>query len=98
VKKARIGELKNNLSRYLEHVRAGGTVIVLHRDRPVAKIAPMGADADSEGGDARIIALERLGLARRGQGGMRKWLNTHRPVKIAGGSLVEDLLEERRTG
>jgi prevent-host-death family protein len=98
MKRARVGELKNNLSRYLEHVRAGGTVIVLHRDRPVAKIVPMGTGADSADDAARIAALERLGLARRGKGGMRAWLKTHRPVKMAGGSLVEDLLEERRTG
>ncbi|MGH6689188.1 MAG: type II toxin-antitoxin system Phd/YefM family antitoxin [Gammaproteobacteria bacterium] len=98
MKRVRVGELKNNLSRYLEHVRAGETVIVLHRDRPVAKIVPMGTDADSEDEDARIVALERLGLARRGKGGMREWLKEHRPIKVAGGSLVQDLLEERRSG
>jgi len=32
MKKAKIAELKNNLSRYLEHVKAGGSVLVLvHR-------------------------------------------------------------------
>ena len=98
MKRARIADLKNNLSRYLDHVRAGGTVVVLHRDRPVAKIVPMGTDAAPEDDDARIAALERLGLARRGKGGMREWLKTHRPIKVAGGSLVKELLEERRSG
>ena len=98
MKRARVGELKNNLSRYLADVRAGETVIVFHRDGPVAKIVPMGTDAGSEHDDARIAALERLGLARRGKGGMREWLKTHRPIRVAGGSLVRDLLEERRSG
>lgn len=99
MKRARVGELKNNLSRYLDHVRAGGTVIVLHRDRPVAKIVPLGTGARAAAdGDARIAALEGLGLARRGKGGMREWLKRHRPIKVAGGSLVQDLLEERRSG
>ena len=32
MKKAKIAELKNNLFRYLEHVKAGGSVLVLvHR-------------------------------------------------------------------
>ena len=99
MKRVRLGELKNNLSRYLEYVRAGGTVIVLHRDRPVAKFVPVGTDAGAANDDdARIAALERLGLARRGKGEMRAWLKAHRPVKVVGGSLVQGLLDERRSG
>ena len=98
MKRARVAELKNNLSRYLDHVRAGGTVVVLHRNQPVAKIVPMGMDLDAEGDEARMSALERHGLVRKGKGGMREWLKTHRPVRVAGGSLVADLLAERRTG
>ena len=98
MKRARVGDLKNNLSRYLDHVRAGGTVVVLHRDRPVAKIVPIRTEAGPEGDEARIAALERHGLARRGTGGMRQWLKTHRPLKVAGRSLVQGLIEERRGG
>ncbi len=39
--KARIAELKNNLSRFLQHVRGGGTVLVLDRDEAVAQIVPL---------------------------------------------------------
>lgn len=97
MKRARVADLKNNLSRYLDHVRAGGTVVVLHRDQPVAKIVPMGSEAGREDDEARLSALERQGLARRGKGGMREWMRTHRPVKVAGGSLVQALLDERRS-
>jgi len=53
VRQAKIANLKNNLSRYLDHVRRGGSVIVLDRDRPVD----------------RLGRLERQGLIRRGGGG-----------------------------
>ena len=46
MKKARIAELKNNLSRYLEHVRGGGSVLVLDRDRPVARIVPLASESE----------------------------------------------------
>lgn len=98
MRKVKVAELKNNLSRYLEHVTAGGTVLVLHRDRPVARIVPVSRKASGRGDDARLADLERLGLVRRGQGGMRQWLRKHRPVKVPGGSLVQDLLAERRSG
>ena len=41
MKQAKIANLKNNLSRYLDHVRRGGSVIVLDRDRPVARLVPL---------------------------------------------------------
>ena len=73
-------------------------MVVLHRDRPVAKIVPIGTEGGPEDDEARIAALERHGLARRGTGGMRQWLKAHRPIKVAGGSLVQGLIEERRGG
>ena len=82
MKRVRVDDLKNNLSRYLNHVRAGGTVVVLYRDRAVAKIVPMETETGPEDDEARIAALERHGLARRGTGGMRQWLKTHRPIKV----------------
>ncbi|WP_369294471.1 type II toxin-antitoxin system Phd/YefM family antitoxin, partial [Klebsiella pneumoniae] len=36
MEKATISELKNRLSAYLKKVRAGHTVLILDRDRPVA--------------------------------------------------------------
>lgn len=99
MKRAKIAELKNNLSRYLEHVRAGGTVMIMNRDRPVAKIVPIDRATHPAKEDPRIEELVRLGLARRGKGGdMRAWLRKYRPVKLPGRSMVEEFLEERRSG
>ena len=65
---------------------------------PVAKIVPVGTEAGPEGDEARIALLERHGLARRGTGGMRQWLKTHRPIKVVGRGLAQGLIEERRGG
>lgn len=98
MKRAKIAELKDNLSRYLEHVEAGGEVVVLRRDRPVARIVPVAGPAAS-GDEARLADLERLGLARRGKRGhTRRWLRAYRPAKLAGGGLVAEFLEDRRSG
>jgi len=65
---AKISELRNGLSRYLDHVRAGGRVVVLDRNRPVAEIVPVGASGGTrkETDAGRLDALQREGLLRRG--------------------------------
>ncbi|HEV8307489.1 MAG TPA: type II toxin-antitoxin system prevent-host-death family antitoxin [Methylomirabilota bacterium] len=98
MKRARIAELKNNLSRYLEHVKSGGTVLVLARDQPVARIIPVQRTAAGHGGDdeERLRRLERRGLIRRGAGGLPEWLGKRKPPKLRG-SVLRDLLDERHS-
>ena len=62
------------------------------RDRPVARIVPV--ESGSEGGDERLIRLERQGLVRRGTGGIPVWLGRRRPARLKG-SVLGDLLAER---
>ena len=100
MKRVRISELRGRLSRYLDHVRAGGTVIVLDRDRPIAEIRPIPprppgvSKADAE----RIERLERKGLVRRGTGtlppGFLERLRKRGPVS-RGAPLYKGILEER---
>ena len=95
---AKIGQLKNHLSRYLDLVRAGDEVLVLDRDRPVARIVPLDAAAPTPGADkARVARLERNGLIRRGTAERPAWLGKRRPVRLRG-SLLADLLAEREQG
>ncbi|MGH7390074.1 MAG: type II toxin-antitoxin system Phd/YefM family antitoxin [Candidatus Rokuibacteriota bacterium] len=95
MKKAKVAELKNSLSRYLAHVKRGGTVVVYERDRPVAQIVP--APRPAKGADEdRLVRLERQGVIRRGTGG-RSALLTSRPVRVKG-SVLEDLIAERKSG
>jgi len=99
MKSAKIAELKNNLSRYLDHVKAGGSVLVLDRDQPVARIVPLASPSGrgKGGDDARLARLERGGLIRRGTGGSPDWLGRRRPSRLRG-SVLRDLLAERRSG
>lgn len=63
MEKAGITELKNRLSEYLQKERAGETVLVLDRNRPVARIERVGPDSPP---DDRAKRLERAGIVRRG--------------------------------
>ena len=99
MKTARIAELRDRLSRYLDYVRAGGRVLILDRDRPVAEIVPVGAtDGRADSADAsRLDTLERDGLLRRGSGEIPSEIMTGRaPGKGAG--VLAALLEERESG
>jgi antitoxin (DNA-binding transcriptional repressor) of toxin-antitoxin stability system len=98
MRKARIAELKNNLSRYLDHVRGGETVLVLDRDQPVAQIVPLRRAASGSRSDheAQLARLERRGVIRRGRGGVPAWLGKRRPPRATG--VLAALLEERRGG
>ena len=43
MKRASVSEAKNGLSAFLKDVRSGETVLITHRDRPVAQIKPFDA-------------------------------------------------------
>ena len=98
MKKAKISDLKNNLSRYIAYVRRGGVVRVLDRERPVADLVPL---TRSEPGDGEIEAvladLERKGLVTRGSGALPKGF-LDRPLPKPKASVLGALLDERRSG
>jgi antitoxin (DNA-binding transcriptional repressor) of toxin-antitoxin stability system len=102
MKKAKIAELRNGLSRYLDHVRAGGTVLVYDRDTPIAEIVPITkgkAVSKQDRDEERLARLEAKGAIIRGTGDFAAWLKTHKPIKIPGGAgVLEALLEERESG
>ena len=98
MKYAKIGELRDGLSRYLDQVRDGGEVLVLDRDRPVARIVPAGAAHPAPGADSdRLLDLERRGLLRRGKGRYPAALKRGKPVAVHG-SVRADLRKERESG
>ena len=97
MKRAKIGELRNNLSRYLEHVRGGGEVLVLDRERPVARIVAVYAAGTQPADDGRLARLERRGLVRAGAGGLPEWFGRRKPPRLRG-SVLRDLLTERKEG
>jgi antitoxin (DNA-binding transcriptional repressor) of toxin-antitoxin stability system len=98
MKSAKIGELRNELSRFLAYVRRGGVVRVFDRDRPIADIMPVreAASTGSVALDQTLAELERRGGLRRGTGVVPERLLRGRLPK-AKRSVLEALLDERAT-
>jgi len=90
--KAGIKETKNNLSRYLMHVKAGEEVVITERGKPVARII-----REEPGG--RSIREILAPLAKHGRIVLptrkieRKRLT---PAKISGKPVSEMIIEDRR--
>jgi prevent-host-death family protein len=97
MKRASISEAKNQLSALVDSVKAGASVLIVDRGRPVARLEPVnGTDADGSG---RLARLVRAGLVRPARGLVSKSVLLEKPPKLRGRvSVVERLLEDRREG
>jgi prevent-host-death family protein len=72
VKVAKLSDVKNELSRYVELVRRGGRVRILVSGVPAADIVPI--DEASSDWTPDLVALERSGTIRRGKAGVAREL------------------------
>ena len=97
--RATISEVKNSLSAYLRRVKSGESVLVMDRRTPVARIVPVGHEAegrpemDAVDSDAKLTRLVQADIVtRRGAGSPRDIL---RQTVGQGGGLLEAVLEER---
>lgn len=61
MEKASVSKLKNNLSAYLRKVRAGHSVVIYHRNVPIARLERI---ESSGGGADRLALLSAQGLTR----------------------------------
>lgn len=96
VKTATITEAKKGLRALIDRVRAGETVVITDRGTPVARLEPMASHPDPDG---RLARLERAGIIRRGLSPPPlDLLREPAPKLRRGASIVEAVLEERRTG
>jgi prevent-host-death family protein len=97
MKVASISEAKNALSALIDRVKAGATILIVDRGRPVARLEPVGGRRH---GDAqRLDHLVRQGLVRPGRGTVPRAIpGTPPPAPILGASAVRALLDERREG
>jgi prevent-host-death family protein len=96
MKTATIIEVRNGLSALLDQVRHGETILITDRGVPIARIEGVVRDGDPSG---RLDRLERAGLIRRGRGELSlELLRQHGPALSPGSSVVEAVIEERRTG
>jgi prevent-host-death family protein len=95
MKRASITEAKNSLSALVDRVRAGSSILIVDRGRPVARLEPVGG-ADEEG---RLAKLVREGIVRSARRAAPKSLFAATPPRAKPGiSGVGSLLEERRAG
>lgn len=96
---ASITETKNNLSALLDQVREGQSVLIMDRNRPIARLEPVGA-AEDEPASGRLARLERSGAVRRGRGKLdvEAFGRMPLPKPRRGASVVKALLDERREG
>lgn len=81
--KVKIGELKAKLSKYLAFARGGREVIVMDRDKPVAKILPFVDD------EPQLIITPSL-AGRESFKGLPKFTK-----KLKGFNAVDDLINDR---
>ena len=96
MRRATITEAKNGLSALIDHVRAGESVVILDRGRPVARLEPVVQFDDVDG---RIARLVRAGLIRVGTAAPPVELMSRRgPSLRQGASAVAAVIEERRQG
>ena len=98
MKVATISQTKNQLSALLDRVRHGETILIVDRDRPVARLEPV-VTAEEGDEDGRLSRLERAGLIRRGGGSRGREVLKKRPPKaLKGGDILEALLTDREEG
>jgi len=56
VKRVKIGEFRNRASELIRRAAGGETIVILNRDREVAKVVPITAKADRAGGLVGCLA------------------------------------------
>lgn len=97
MKRASVTEAKNQLSAILDSVKAGASVLIVERGRPVARLEPVTtAGADDDG---RLARLVRDGLVRPARTDFPKAdLGTAPPRPLKRASAVQTLIDERRQG
>src|SRR3989338_2365329 len=100
MKRAKISELRNHLSRYLDQVRRGEIVEVVDRNVPVARVVPAvsGGRKASQRDEAFIKRLVRGGHGKTGAlKGVAEILK-HLPRGPAKSGVLDALLSERAEG
>jgi prevent-host-death family protein len=97
MKRASITEAKNNLSALIDRVKAGSSVLIVDRGRPVARLEPVNQVESDD--DHRLARLTRDGVVRPGRTPLSKTIVSGRPARSRKGvSAVGALVDERRTG
>ena len=97
MKRASITEAKNGFSKLIDSVKAGSSVLIMDRGRPVARLEPVSVGSDTRD-TGRLSRLVRDGVVRPSRKpSMPKKLLSEPPPRVKGGEAIVDLLiDERR--
>ena len=97
MKKASITEAKNTFSALIDRVKAGASILIVERGRPVARLEPVTGGLG--GVEGRLAQLVRAGVVRPPRGPVpRSIFSTAPPKPKRGVSIVDILIDERREG
>jgi prevent-host-death family protein len=97
MKSATISDAKNHFSELLARVKRGETVLILERNRPIARIEPVAETFGS--GDQRLAELERRGVIKRPKKRPTKnFLASLPPAPKVKADVLAALLAEREEG
>lgn len=88
-----VSQLKARLSEWLGKLRAGRSVIITDRGKPVARLEPVGWQDDPEG---QLAALVSAGLARAPEHTLRKQFFEEPRPQDPEATVLRALLDERR--
>jgi prevent-host-death family protein len=99
MKIASITQTKNQLSALLDEVKRGGSVLIMDRGRPVARLVAVERLDDAETVNGLIERLERVGIVRRAEEPADASLLDGPPPKQTGdASALQALIAERKEG
>jgi antitoxin (DNA-binding transcriptional repressor) of toxin-antitoxin stability system len=99
MKIASITEAKNNLSALIDGLKTASRVLIVDRERPVARVESIAGSAE-DAQDGRLLSrLLRAGVARPRHSDPPLSLFSSRPPRVRGdASVVDVLIGQRREG
>lgn len=93
MKKVGSREFKNRQGHYIRRVKRGETLVITERGKPVARLSPVGGDAESRPGIEEILReLAAQGHIRLGLG---RPLTSFKPVRTRGKPASRIIIEDR---
>jgi prevent-host-death family protein len=98
MRKASISEAKSNLSRLLEGVKRGDSILIFDRNDPVARLGPVSGESLTENEKAAALVRAAMVSPPRQELDVEEFLRRRRPRLAPGASAVAALIEERKAG
>jgi prevent-host-death family protein len=67
-------DAKTHLSRLLQEVESGGSIVITRRGKPVARLTPMGTTDEEMSREDALKGLDSLREHVKGRGGIRQYI------------------------